>query len=123
MARIFDRVEALGAPPRKPGPALAAAGWMRDGLMAALVSLQAMTVPGWLGIALPTMLLGVLWLGEGIAGPRLRPLFGDRILLITALIPVAFLGWNTVALAVLILLGLAALLWSSRAPRKQLTAD
>lgn len=123
IASIFDRVDALGAPPRKPRRALAAAGLARDGMLVVLVSMQVMTVPAWLGIVLPVMLMGLLWLGEGIAGPRARALFGDRILLIAAFIPIAILGWNTIAVAALTLGGLAALLWTAWAPRKQLTAD
>lgn len=123
IAGIFDRVEALGAPPRKPRRALAIGRVARDGLLVALVSRQVMTVPAWLGIALPVLLMGLLWLGEGSAGPRARALFGDRILLIAGFIPIAFLGWNTIAVAALSLVALGGLLWTTRAPRKQLTAD
>lgn len=122
-ARIFGRVEALGAPPRKPGRALAIAGLVRDGLLVALVSMQVMTVPAWLGIVLPVVLMGLLWLGEAIAAPRLRALFCDRILLIAAFIPLAYLGWNTIAVAALTLAALGALLWAARPRDKQLTAD
>lgn len=122
-ARIFNRVEALGAPPRKPGRTLVVAGLVRDGLLAALVSLQVMTVPAWLGVVLPVLLLGLLWLGGAIAGARLRALFGDRILLIAAFIPLAYLGWNTIAVAALNLAALGALLWAVRPRDKQLTAD
>ena len=122
VAAIFERVEALGTPPRKAGLAMAAAGVVRDGLLVALVSLQIMTVPGWLGIVLPALLIGLLWLGEAIAGPRVRALFGDRILLLGMVIPIAYLGWNTIAMAALSLLALSVLLWTAWAPAK-LTPD
>ncbi len=122
-ATIFDRVEALGAPPRKRGPAMAIARIIRDGLLVMLLSMQIMTVPGWLGIVLPLVLIGLLWLGEWVAGPRTAALFGDRILLLALLIPLAYLGWSTIAVAALIVLALGALLWALRGPHRQLTAD
>ena len=123
VAVIFDRVAALGAPPRKRGPALAIAGVLRDALLAALVSMQVMTVPGWLGLVLPAVLIALLWLGEACAGPRTRALLGDRILLIAGFIPLAYLGWNTIAVTALIVVTLGWLLWTVKGPRKQLTAD
>jgi hypothetical protein len=82
-----------------------------------------MTVPSWLGIVLPVTLLGLLWLGEGIAAPRLRALFADRVALLAVLIPLAALGWMTIALAALILITVGALLWTAKGPHRQLTAD
>ena len=123
VAAVFDRIAALGAPPRKPGRWMAIAGVLRDGLLAALVSMQVMTVPGWLGVVLPVMLIALLWIGEATGGPRSRALFGDRILLIAAFIPPAYFGWNTIAVTALIVLALGWLLWTVRAPSKQLTAD
>ena len=123
VAAVFDRVAGLGAPPRKSGPTLAIAGLLRDALLAALVSMQVMTVPGWLGQVLPVVLIGLLWLGEAIGGARTRALFGDRILLIAAFIPLASLGWNTIAVTALIVAALGWLLWTVTARRKQLTAD
>ena len=114
---------ALGAPPRKPGPAMALAGLLRDGLLVWLVSLQVMTVPGWLGILLPLVLVGLLRLGEATAAPRARALFGDRILFLAALMPLAYLGWSTIAVAALLLLASGSLLWSARGRRTQLTPD
>lgn len=123
VAAVFDRVAALGAPPRKRGPGMAMAGLLRDGLLAALISMQVMTVPGWLGLVLPVVLIALLWLGEAIGGPRTRALFGDRILLIAAFIAPAYLGWNTIAVTALVVLALGWLLWTVKDPRKQLTAD
>ena len=123
VAEVFDRAEALGAPPRKPGPAMALAGLLRDGLLVWLVSLQVMTVPGWLGILLPLVLVGLLRLGEATAAPRARALFGDRILFLAALMPLAYLGWSTIAVAALLLLASGSLLWSARGRRTQLTPD
>lgn len=123
VADIFDRVAALGAPQRQRGPAMRIAAAIRDGLLVALVSMQVMTVPAWLGIVLPTVMVGLLWLGEAIAAPRIRALFGDRILLLALLIPLAYLGWNTVVVAVLILVALGALLWMVAGPGKRLTPD
>lgn len=123
VARIFDRIAVLGAPPRKPGPGLAIAEALRDALFAALVSMQVMTVPGWLGLVLPAILVALLWLGEATGGPHTRTLFGDRILLIAAFIPLAYLGWNTAAVTALIVVALGWLLWTAKRPRSQLTAD
>lgn len=123
VAGIFERVEALGAPPRGAGRALKAAGVVRDALLAALVSMQVMTVPAWLGIVLPVMLMGLLWLGEATAGPRARELFGDRILLLILLIAAVYFGSSTTAVAALGVVALGALLWAALAPKKQLTAD
>lgn len=115
VATIFDRVAALGAPPRRPGPGMAIANALRDALLAALVSMQVMTVPGWLGVALPVVLIALLWLGEGIGGPRTRALFGDRILLVAAFMALGYLGWNTIAVTALIVGALSWLLWTVRA--------
>lgn len=123
VARIFDRVEALGAPPRQVGPTMAIAGLIRDALLVGLVSMQVMTVPSCLGIALPVLLAGVLRLGEAIGPPPVRALFGDRILLLAGFLPFAYLGWNTVAVTALILLATGALLWAARAPAMRLTPD
>lgn len=123
VATIFDRVAALGAPLRKPGHGMAIANALRDALLAALVSMQVMTVPGWLGLVLPLVLIALLWLGEAIGGARSRALFGDRILLIAAFIPIAWFGWNTIAVTALIVMALGWLLWTVRGRRKQLTAD
>lgn len=123
VAAVFDRVEALGAPPRKTLPVMAIAELARDALLIALASMQVITVPGWLGIVLPLLLVGLLRLGEASAAPRARPLFGDRILLLAALIPLAYLGWSTIAVTGLVLLALGTLLWSARAQERQLTPD
>lgn len=123
VAAVFDRVAALGAPPRKAGPGAAIGGLLGDALLVALISMQVMTVPRWLGLVLPLMLIALLWLGEAIGGPRTRALFGDRILLIAAFIAPAYMGWNTIMVAALLVLALGWLLWTVRGPRKQLTAD
>jgi hypothetical protein len=123
MANIFERVEALGAPPRMAGRALRAAALIRDVLVVALVSMQVMTVPGWLGVALPVLLMGLLWLAEAAADKPAHALFSDRIVLLALLIPAAVLGWSTVAVTSLSLAVLAALLWRARTPTTQLTPD
>lgn len=122
MAGVFERVEGLGAPPGKRGRVLAIAKLARDGMLAALLSLPVMVVPSWLGLVLPLILVGLLWLGEITGTGRLRSLLSDRILLLAILVPLAYLGWTTIALAALIVLALGALLWAA-ASRKQLTAD
>ena len=123
MAGIFDRVEALGARPRRAGPVLTIAGWLRDGLLVALLTMLVLTVPAWLGIVLPLLLIGLLRLGEASTGPRLAALSGDRILLLAGLIPIAYLGWTAPTLSALALLVLASLLWTARTAPAQLTAD
>jgi len=123
VASIFDRLEGLGAPPRKSAPVLALAGGARDVLLGALISMQVMTVPSWLGVVLPFILLSLLWLGEGTIRARWGALFGDRIALLLVLIPLAYLGLSTIALTALIVLALAALLGAAKRPPAKLTAD
>ena len=123
IAGIFDRVEALGARPRPSRPVSAIAGWLRDGLMVALLAMEAATVPAWLGLVLPLLLVGLLRLGDASKVPHLAFLFGDRLLLLTGLIPIAYFGWAVPALSALALLVLAVLLWTARILPTQLTAD
>lgn len=123
IAGVFDRVQSLGAPPRKPGLMLPAGRLALDGLLVMLVSQRLMTVPAWLEIALPIVLIGLLRLGEAIAGPRSAALMSDRILLLAALIPLTFLGWTTIAVMALVVLTLAWLLWTVRRLPAKLTAN
>ena len=123
VADIADRVERLGSRLGSHSPVMAIAEWLRDGLLAGCLSLPIMAVPGWLSFVLPLVLVGLLRVGAVHAAPRLRPLIGDRIVLIAGLIPVVYLGWTTVAVAGLTLFALAALLWAARAPKPRLTAD
>lgn len=123
VARMFDRVEALGATRARSGWIMKAAGWIRDGLVVALLTALVMTVPGWLGVFLPLVMMAIVWLGEKGARPEWRALFGDRVLLLAVLLPAAYLGWSTIAVAALILAGLMVLLWSLRAAVPQITAD
>ena len=123
IAGIFDRVEALGARPRPAGPVMAIAGWLRDGLLVALLAMLAMTVPAWLGLVLALLFVGLLRLGEASMGPRLAALFGDRILLLAAFLPIAYVGWTVDALSALSLLALALMLWTTRYAPTQLTPD
>lgn len=123
VASIFDRVASLGSPPRGRSRAMAIARLLFDALLITLLAMQIITVPGWLGALLPLVLLALLRLGEATAGPRLQALFGDRILLIAALLPVAFLRWSTLAVSALIVVAMGALLWTARDRQKQLTAD
>lgn len=124
IATVCDRVERIGARPRSAGRALIAAGWLCDALLVALLSMLVITVPGWLGVVIPVVLVGLLHLGAAGAAPRARALFTDRIVLLAVLAPLAYLGWTTVAVGALILGVLAALLWLARpAPQDRLTAD
>lgn len=123
IAGMFDRVEALGARPRAKGPLIAIAGLLRDGLTVAALSNLVFLVPSWLGWLIPIVMMGLLHLGALSAPPRFRALFGDRILLLVALAAVAYWGWTVVGIAAVTVLGLAALLWSSRPRPAQLTAD
>lgn len=123
IAGVFERVEALGAPPRVAGQMLKLGAAARDALLTTLVSMQIMTVPAWLGLVLPVLLMGLLWLGEALAGPRGRALFADRIMLLMGLIPAAYMGWSTVVTAGLCLAAVAGLLWTAWGPKKQLTAN
>lgn len=123
VAAIFDRVERLGAAPGKAGLLLPAAGWLRDGLLVWLLALLAATVPGWIGVLLPLLLVGILRLGETVAKPCWRALFGDRIVLLAILAPAAWWGRAIEATALIAAAALIAQLWTARAPAAKLTAD
>lgn len=123
IANVFGRVERLGAPPRKPDRLAGLTHLARDGLLVALLSMPIMAVPGWIEAVLPVLLIGLLWLGEGIARPRMRALLGDRILLLAVLMPLVYLGWTTAAVAAGCVATLAALLWTSRIGAKRLTVN
>jgi len=123
VAAVFDRVETLGAPPRKPGVILPMVCWLRDGLLVALLALLVEAEPSWLRLVLPLMLVALLRLGATTEGPRWRPLFADRIVLITLLLAAAWQGWAAPVTAALSLIALAGLLWAAHRPRAQLTAD
>lgn len=124
VAGLFARVEALGARPRAPGHAMTVAAGLRDLLLVALLARLVVTVPSWLGLALPVMLVAVLRLGEASSPPRLRALFGDRVLLIAGFVPVAYSGWATAAVTALTIAGLAGLLLAAATrPPARLTAD
>lgn len=123
VAVMFDRVEALGARPRPVRPVLAIARWLVDGLLVALLSKLVVTVPSWLGLVLALLLVGLLRLGEMNARSRLRSLFADRIVLLAGLIPAAYLGAATIAVAALVIACLAVLLWSANAPTAEITTD
>jgi hypothetical protein len=122
-AEVFDRVETLGAPPRKPGVLLPVASFFRDGLLIALLTLLIAAEPAWLRVAVPLILVGLLRLGTAIARPALRPLYADRIALLAVVLPVATQGWTAAATAAFSVLALADLLWTTRSRRTQLTAD
>ena len=122
IARIFDRVEALGARPRDRGSLMTVAGLLRDGLVIVALAQLVFVVPGWLAWLLPIVMLAVLHLGEITAPVRFRSLFGDRILLLIVLVAAAYWSWATVAILTAIALGLGALLWASKATAR-ITAD
>lgn len=122
-AGIFDRVDALGAPARKSGRLLAAAGWLQDGLLAGLLALLIAAEPSWLRVFLPLMLLASLRLGQATARQPWQAVFGDRILQIGVLALGAWQGWTSEVAAVGASAALAAQLWTSLTSRAKLTAD
>lgn len=63
---------------------------------------------------LPTMLIGLLWLGESLAPPRWRGLWRDRLPVLVVLLPTAWLGLLDQATAGLCLLTLACCLFFRR---------
>lgn len=123
MAGVFDRVETLGAPPRKAGWVLPLVSWLRDGLLVALLALLTGAEPEWLRMFLPLTMVAAIRLGEATARPPLRALYGDRIILLVMLIAAATQGWTGAATAGIALLALAGLIWAARTPLSKLTAD
>lgn len=124
VARMFDSVQALGAVPKNESRLLKTGEWLGDGLLWALLARFIFTVPSWLSLLLPVLLIAVLYLGAAQAPPSWRGTFKDRILLLAALVPVASGGFATSAIAALTALGLAALLWNARlSSTEQITAD
>lgn len=122
-AQVYERVEALGAVPRKRWPLLAIGGWLRDGLLVALLAKLVVTVPGWLSLALPLALVGVVRLGEGSASPRVRAALSDRIVLLFIVIAAAIPGWSTIFVPAILLVCVAALLWSVHSSRTRITPN
>lgn len=123
-AAVFERVEATGAPPRPPNRWLTAGALIGDALLVVALARMVATVPGWLSWFLPLMALGVLVQGSAGGARDLRPLFADRISLLLILLPLAYAGWTTAAVAGLMAAALAALLWAAlRSKAKRLTAD
>lgn len=123
IAGIFDRVEALGARPAGRGVLITVASWIGDGLLLLLLSKLVVTVPGWLELALPVALILALRMGAAQPGLAWRRLFGDRVLLLAGLLPAAWFGWSTVAVAIVTIAALAVQLWATRKALSQLTAD
>lgn len=123
IAEVFDRVETLGAPPRKAGWPLPMARWFGDGLLIALLALLTAAEPGWLRVFLPLTMVAVIRLGEANARPPLRALYGDRIVLLVVLLCAAAQGWTGPVTAGIALLALSGLIWPARTSRAKLTAD
>lgn len=123
VAEVFDRVETLGAPPRRPALGLPAAKWLRDGLLIGLLVAVIAAEPGWLRAALALVMVAVLRLGAATSRWPWRALYGDRILLLVVLLAAAFQGLAAPTVAGLSLLALAEMLWTARTERAQLTAD
>lgn len=123
VAAVFDRLSALGAPLRADSRQMHLARWARDALLIALLAQSLVTVPRWLELVLPAILIGVCHLGTRAGGRRLRALFADRIALLVVLMPAAYLGWSTVVVSALLGLGLGVLLLARDWPASRLTAD
>ncbi len=123
IARVFDHVESLGGARGPSARPLAIAGLIGDGLLVALLAHRVITVPGWIGYLLPTVLLGLLHLGSRYAPLRVRLSFADRISLLMVLISMVAAGYATAGVAALLVLVLAALLWNAPRGDKGITAD
>lgn len=123
VAEVFDRVETLGAPPRKKLSILPLARLARDGSLFGLLALLIAAEPDWLRAFLPLLLVALLHLGATIVRQPLCSLYADRIVLLVLILPAAAQGWTGVAVAGLTLLALAALLWSAPRSQAKLTAN
>jgi hypothetical protein len=114
VCRMFDRIEAVGTPLRRPSRALPAAQALADGLLIGLLAMLIEAAPAWLRIALPLILMAVLRLGAGNSAPSLRALHSDRIALLAVLLLAAVQGWTAAAVVGITLLALGAMLWAGR---------
>ncbi len=123
VAEVFDRVQALGAPPRKPPVVLRGAQWLRDGVLIGLLALTIAVEPGWLKLVLPLAMVAILHLGAALSQSRVGALYGDRIVVIAVLLAAAAQGWAAPVVASVTLLGLAEMLWTARKHRVQITTD
>lgn len=123
MAEVFDRVETLGAPPRKAGLAFPLAGWLRDGVLVALLALLIRAEPDWLRLFLPLTMVSAVRLGEATARAPLRPLYSDRIIMLMMLAAAATQGWAGAATAGIAVLALAELTWGARPSSAKITPD
>ncbi len=123
IASVFERVEALGAKPAKRDLLFPAARWIADGLLVLALSSLVLVVPGWLGVAVPMLLIGLLRLGESSKDDGRRTLFADRITLLLILVPASYAGMTTPTVTAIAAATLLYLLWEARRPRDALTAD
>ena len=123
VSRVFDRVETLGAPPRRTGLALPIAQWSVDGLLIVLLTLLIDATPDWLRLALPLMMVAALRLAAGNSTAALRALHSDRIALNAVLLVSASQGWVAPVVVAITLLALGGMLWAEQAERVQITAD
>lgn len=131
---IAGVIQRLGRLPRNRPKRFGVDATLRAGADVLLVALIALTIPGegpaWLGLFMPTILFGLLRLGERLSlDPEMvgssaswRALYADRIVLFALLLPAAFFGVVQLACAVLSLLVLGSLFLRD-ADGRGLTAD
>ncbi len=134
MLPIAAVIQRLGRLPRHRPERFGVDATLRVGADVLLVALIALTIPvegpAWLRVFLPSILMGLLRLGErmtvdlewvGSAHPW-RALYADRIVLLALLLPAAFFGVAKLACAVLSLLVLGSL-FLRNGDGRGLTAD
>lgn len=131
---IAGVIQRLGRAPRNRTRRFGVDATLRAGADLLLVALVALTIPiegsAWLRLFVPTILFGLLRLGEQLAldsEPRgsfasWRVLYADRILLLALVLPAAFFGLAQLLCAVLSLLVLGSLFFRDEEERG-LTVD
>lgn len=123
VSKVFDRIETLGAPPRKPRSAMSAGQGIIDALLVVLLTLVLDTTPEWLRLALPLMMIAALRLGARNSAVGLRALHSDRVVLLAVLLAGASQGWAASIVVAITLMAIGGMLWASRAGQGQITAD
>lgn len=122
-AKTFDRVEMLGAPPRRADWRTPAAEWACDALLVGLIALLIAAEPWWLRPFLPLVLVASLLAATKLGPRRLQPLYRDRLALTAILLIGAWQGQVAAVVAAIAGLALGGVLWAAHRRNIEITAD
>lgn len=123
VARVFNRVLALGSLPRLRSPTPRIAGLVRDGLFVWGFGLISRTEPGWLGFFLAAALIAVLHIGEQRAPTAWSAAYTDRSLVLIFIIVATLFELHVLVAAGLLGVALTGLLIRPQVSRQEITAD